>query len=155
MYTALTKISKNVMIAAAFGNVHGAYKPGNVKLSPERLGRHQAYIKEKHGLKDNKPALLVFHGGSGSLKSEIDEAVSYGVVKMNIDSDTQWAYWNGVLQFSKDKGPYLQSQIGNPEGPEKPNKKYYDPRVWIRKAEEQFKIRLIEACKDLKSYDKL
>jgi fructose-bisphosphate aldolase, class II len=153
VYTALSKISKNVMIAAAFGNVHGAYKPGNVKLAPHRLGKHQAYIKDAHNLKDPKPALLVFHGGSGSLKSEIDEAVSYGVVKMNIDSDTQWAYWNGVLKFSKEKAGYLQTQIGNPEGEENPNKKYYDPRVWIRKAEEEFKARLAEAFKDLKCYN--
>lgn len=149
VYTRLTKIDKKVMIAAAFGNVHGAYKPGNVKLAPERLGKHQAYIKEKHGLKDDKPALLVMHGGSGSLKSEIDEAVSHGVCKMNIDSDTQWAYWEGVLKNYNSKRGFLQSQVGNPDGEDKPNKKNYDPRVWIRKAEESFKTRLMGACEDL------
>lgn len=128
VYTALSAISKNFMIAAAFGNVHGAYKPGNVKLSPERLGDHQKFIKDKHGLKDDKPALLVFHGGSGSLKSEIDEAVSHGVIKMNIDSDTQWAYWEGVLKYYQSKMGYLKTQIGNPDGADLPNKSRYDPR---------------------------
>lgn len=153
VYSALLKIDKNFTIAAAFGNVHGVYKPGNVKLSPERLLKHQQYIKHKHGLTDDKPVLFVFHGGSGSLKSEIDDAVSYGVVKMNIDSDTQWAYWNGVLGFYKAKEGYLQTQVGNPDGPDKPNKKQYDPRAWIRKAEEAFKARLIEAFKDLQCYE--
>lgn len=153
VYTALMKVSKNFTIAAAFGNVHGVYKSGNVKLSPERLQKHQAYIKDKHGLKDDKPVLFVFHGGSGSLKSEIDEAVSYGVIKMNIDSDTQWAYWEGVLKFYKAKEGYLQTQIGNPDGEDKPNKKNYDPRAWIRKAEDAFKARLIESFKDLKCYE--
>lgn len=155
VYTALTKVSKNFMVAAAFGNVHGVYKPGNVNLSPKRLLSHQEYIKEKHGLKDEKPVLFVFHGGSGSEKSDIDEAVSYGVIKMNIDSDTQWAYWNGVKNFYKAKEGYLQTQIGNPDGPDKPNKKNYDPRVWIRKAEEAFKARLVESFKDLKCNDTL
>ncbi|KAI0564105.1 Fructose-bisphosphate aldolase [Gracilaria domingensis] len=153
VYSALMKVSKNFTIAAAFGNVHGVYKPGNVKLSPDRLSKHQKYIKEKHGLKDDKPVLFVFHGGSGSLKSEVDEAVSYGVIKMNIDTDTQWAYWKGVLDFYKDKEGYLQGQIGNPDGPDKPNKKKYDPRTWIRKAEESFKVRLTEAFKDLHSFE--
>lgn len=155
VYTRLTKIHPHVMIAAAFGNVHGAYKPGNVKLMPGNLGKHQAYIKEKNGLSDDKPALLVFHGGSGSLKSEIDEAVSYGVVKMNVDSDTQWAYWEGVLKNYKAKEGYLQTQVGNPDGADKPNKKQYDPRVWIRKAEESFKTRLTESFVDLKCKDTL
>lgn len=153
VYTALMKVSKNFTIAAAFGNVHGVYKPGNVKLAPERLARHQKYIKEKHGLKDDKPVLFVFHGGSGSLKSEVHEGVSNGVIKMNIDTDTQWAYWKGVRDFYKAKEGYLQSQIGNPDGPDKPNKKMYDPRNWLRKAELGFKERLIEAFKDLKSYE--
>lgn len=149
VYTALSKVSKNFMIAAAFGNVHGVYKPGNVKLSPERLAKHQAFIKEKHGTKDDKPVLFVFHGGSGSLKSEVDEAVRNGCIKMNIDTDTQWAYWTGVLNFYKSKEGYLQTQIGNPEGDDKPNKKNYDPRKWLRMAEESFKLRLTEAFKDL------
>jgi len=153
-YTAMSKISKNFMIAAAFGNVHGVYKPGNVKLSPGYLGKHQAHIKKVHNLDDDKPALLVFHGGSGSLRSEIDEAVGYGVVKMNIDTDTQWGYWSGLLGFYKEKEGYLQGQIGNPEGADKPNKKYYDPRVWIRKSEEGFKGRLKEAFADLNCLEK-
>lgn len=155
MYCALLKISKNFTVAAAFGNVHGVYKPGNVKLSPDRLWKAQVYIREKHDLKDEKPIMFVFHGGSGSLKSEIDEALSYGVVKMNIDSDTQWAYWDGVLGFYKKFEGYLQTQIGNPEGEDKPNKKKYDPRAWIRKAEESFKDRLIVAFQDLKCYGTL
>lgn len=153
IYVVLNAISKNFTVAAAFGNVHGVYKPGNVKLSPERLQKAQVYIKEKHGLKDDKPVLFVFHGGSGSLKSEIDDAVSYGVVKMNIDTDTQWAYWEGVLNFYKAKEGYLQGQIGNPDGADKPNKKQYDPRTWMRKAEDSFKKRLIDTFKDLNSID--
>lgn len=155
VYIALNKVSKYFSVAAAFGNVHGVYKPGNVKLSPERLGKHQEYIKEKHGLKDDKPILFVFHGGSGSLKSEIETALGFGVVKMNVDTDTQWAYWNGVLQFYKAKEGYLQGQIGNPDGADKPNKKQYDPRTWLRKAEDSFKTRLIESFKDLKCYETL
>jgi fructose-bisphosphate aldolase class II len=123
-------------IAAAFGNVHGVYKPGNVTLQPERLGNHQAYAKEKLGVESDKPLFLVMHGGSGSTDEEIATAVKNGVVKMNIDTDTQWAYWDGLRAFEADKHDYLQGQIGNPDGPDKPNKKFYDPRVWIRKAEE-------------------
>jgi len=149
VYSALIKISKHFTIAAAFGNVHGVYKPGNVRLRPDYLGKHQAYIQKKHGLSDPKPALLVFHGGSGSELKEIHEAVSYGVVKMNIDTDTQWGYWSGLLQYYKEKEGYLQGQIGNPDGPEKPNKKFYDPRVWVRKAEESFVVRLTQAYEDL------
>lgn len=151
-YTAMSAVSRNFTVAAAFGNVHGVYKPGNVKLSPEKLGDHQAYIKDKHDLKDSKPVLFVFHGGSGSEKSQIDEALGHGVIKMNIDTDTQWAYWDGVLQFYNQKSAYLQGQIGNPDGDDKPNKKNYDPRNWIRKAEQSFVIRLTEAFKDLKCY---
>lgn len=149
VYTALTKVSKNFTIAASFGNVHGVYKPGNVKLSPGFLGKHQAFIKEKHNTTDNKPALLVFHGGSGSTKAEILEAIGHGVIKMNIDTDTQWAYWEGIKDFYKAKEGYLQTQIGNPDGEDKPNKKVYDPRVWIRKAEQSFVKRLTEAFEDL------
>lgn len=155
VYTELSKVSKAFMVAAAFGNVHGVYKPGNVKLSPERLGTHQKYVKEKHGLKDEKPVLLVFHGGSGSEKSQIDEAIGYGVVKMNIDTDTQWAYWEGVLNLYKAKEGWLQGQIGNPDGADKPNKKQYDPRNWLRKAEVSFAKRLTESFKDLKCYHTL
>ena len=123
-------------IAAAFGNVHGVYKPGNVTLQPARLGKHQEYAKEKLGCESTKPIFLVMHGGSGSTDDEIKTAVEMGVVKMNIDTDTQWAYWDGLREFEKEKHDYLQGQIGNPTGEDKPNKKFYDPRVWIRKAEE-------------------
>jgi len=129
-------------IAAAFGNVHGVYKPGNVTLQPERLGKHQAYAKEKLGSSSDKPIFLVMHGGSGSTDEEIQTAVKNGVMKMNIDTDTQWAYWDGLRAFEKEKHDYLQGQIGNPTGPDKPNKKNYDPRVWVRKAEEA----MIERC---------
>jgi fructose-bisphosphate aldolase class II len=136
VYEALSKIGSMFSIAAAFGNVHGVYKPGNVTLQPHRLGKHQAYAKEKLGSTSDKPIFLVMHGGSGSTDEEIAEAVRNGVVKMNIDTDTQWAYWDGLREFEKEKHDYLQGQIGNPLGPDKPNKKFYDPRVWIRAAEE-------------------
>ena len=136
VYEALSKIGPMFSIAAAFGNVHGVYKPGNVTLQPERLGGHQKYAKEKLGCESDKPLFLVMHGGSGSTDAEIETAVKNGVVKMNIDTDTQWAYWDGLREFEAEKREYLQAQIGNPTGPDKPNKKFYDPRVWIRKAEE-------------------
>jgi len=136
VYEALSKIGPMFSIAAAFGNVHGVYKPGNVTLQPERLGKHQAYTKEKISSESDLPIFLVMHGGSGSTDEEIATAVKNGVIKMNIDTDTQWAYWDGLRQFEADKHDYLQGQIGNPDGADKPNKKYYDPRVWIRKAEE-------------------
>jgi len=136
VYEALSKIGPMFSVAAAFGNVHGVYKPGNVKLSPERLGKHQEYAKAKIGSPLDKPIFLVMHGGSGSTDEEISMAVKNGVVKMNIDTDTQWAYWDGLRLFEKEKHDFLQAQIGNPTGPDKPNKKFYDPRVWIRKAEE-------------------
>ena len=123
-------------IAAAFGNVHGVYKAGNVVLSPQLLGGHQAYIKEQLKCEDNLPAFLVMHGGSGSTKEEITTAVKNGVIKMNVDTDTQWAYWDGLRMFYKKNEAYLQGQVGNPEGEDKPNKKFYDPRVWVRAAEE-------------------
>jgi len=135
VYDALSKIGDMFSIAAAFGNVHGVYKPGNVTLQPERLGKHQEYAKEKLGCDSDKPIFLVMHGGSGSTKEEIQTAVVNGVIKMNIDTDTQWAYWDGLREFEADKHDYLQGQIGNPNGPDKPNKKFYDPRVWTRKAE--------------------
>merc|ERR1711998_59360 len=154
VYEALSKVSPMFTIAAAFGNVHGVYKPGNVKLQPGILGTSQKYIQDKLG-SGPKPVYFVFHGGSGSLKSEIEEAVSHGVVKMNVDTDTQWAYWEGLKDYYEAKKDYLQGQIGNPDGPEKPNKKFYDPRVWLRKAEETMIKRVKEASDDLGNKDKL
>jgi fructose-bisphosphate aldolase class II len=147
-YERLSKISKNFTIAASFGNVHGVYKPGNVKLQPVILKNSQEFIVKKFGTAP-QPVNFVFHGGSGSTLEEIREAISYGVIKMNIDTDTQWAFWDGVRGFYKKNEGYLQGQIGNPEGDDKPNKKYYDPRAWLRKGEESFKARLIQAFKDL------
>ncbi|WP_163322810.1 class II fructose-bisphosphate aldolase [Draconibacterium mangrovi] len=151
-YEELSKVSPNFTIAASFGNVHGVYKPGNVKLTPKILDNSQKYIQEKLGTKE-KPVNFVFHGGSGSTHEEIREAISYGVVKMNIDTDTQWAYWDGVRAFEAANHDYLQGQIGNPEGDEKPNKKFYDPRVWLRKAEESMIARLKQAFEDLNAID--
>jgi len=142
VYEALSAIGPMFSIAAAFGNVHGVYKPGNVKLSPEKLLTHQEYTKEKIGSDLERPIFLVMHGGSGSTDDEIKLAVANGVIKMNIDTDTQWAYWDGLRVFEADKHDYLQGQIGNPDGADKPNKKYYDPRVWIRKAEESMVARV-------------
>jgi fructose-bisphosphate aldolase class II len=149
VYTALNPISPKFTIAAAFGNVHGVYKPGNVKLQPELLDQFQKYGKEKIGT--DKPYFFVFHGGSGSEKHEIEAALKNGVCKMNVDTDTQWAYWEGILNFYKAKEGYLQGQIGNPEGSEKPNKSYYDPRKWVREAEVSMVKRVEESCKDLKN----
>lgn len=154
-YERLIKISPNFTIAASFGNVHGVYKPGNVKLTPTILRDSQKYVKEKFGLAEDKPMSLVFHGGSGSTPEEIKESVSYGVVKMNIDTDTQWATWEGIMKFYKENEAYLQGQLGNPTGPDAPNKKYYDPRVWLRKGQESMVARIVEACKELGSYDSL
>lgn len=140
-YAELMNVSPRFTIAAAFGNVHGVYKPGNVKLRPIILHNCQTYIQEKHGTPE-KPLNLVFHGGSGSTQEEIREAVSYGVVKMNIDTDLQWALWEGVKNYYTKNEAYLQGQIGNPKGPDEPNKKYYDPRAWLRSGEEAFKARL-------------
>lgn len=138
-------------IAAAFGNVHGVYKPGNVKLHPELLSKHQEYVKAKAGLSKEKPVYFVFHGGSGSSAAEINTAVDGGVVKMNIDTDTQWAYWEGVKNFYEKNKDYLQGQVGNPDGADKPNKSYYDPRVWMREAEKSFVSRAELAYKWLGS----
>ncbi len=154
-YEELSKISPNFTIAASFGNVHGVYKPGNVKLMPKILKNSQDYIVKKHGLTVEKPVTFVFHGGSGSTQEEIREAIGYGVVKMNIDTDTQWAYWDGVRGFEAKNRAYLQGQIGNPEGDEKPNKKYYDPRVWLRKGEESLIARLQIAFEDLNAINSL
>jgi fructose-bisphosphate aldolase class II len=142
------KVSPNFTIAAAFGNVHGVYKPGNVKLQPRILHNSQEFIQKKFGT-DEKPVNFVFHGGSGSSVEEIREAISYGAIKMNIDTDMQWAFWEGIKNYYESNRGYLQSQIGNPDGDEKPNKKYYDPRVWQRKGEDSFVARLTQAFDDL------
>ena len=147
-YNELIQISDKFTIAASFGNVHGVYKPGNVKLTPKILDNSQKYIQEKYNTGKN-PVDLVFHGGSGSSEAEIKEAISYGVIKMNIDTDTQWAFWNGVLENYKKKEAYLQGQIGNPDGDDKPNKKHYDPRAWLREGEKSMVERLKTAFKDL------
>jgi fructose-bisphosphate aldolase class II len=147
-YEELKKVSDNFTIAAAFGNVHGVYKPGNVKLTPIILKNSQDYIQKKFGTGKN-PVNFVFHGGSGSEPEKIREAIEYGAIKMNIDTDTQWAFWEGVLNYYKAKNGYLQGQIGNPEGDDKPNKKFYDPRVWLRESEKSFVKRMTQAFEDL------
>ena len=147
-YEELLAVSPRFTIAAAFGNVHGVYKPGNVKLEPVILHNSQKYIQEKHHTEEN-PVNFVFHGGSGSEPEKIKEAVSYGVIKMNIDTDTQWAFWDGIRGYEAKNHDYLQSQIGNPEGEDVPNKKYYDPRKWLRAGEESMKDRLVRAFTDL------
>ncbi len=152
-YNHLREVGPNFSIAASFGNVHGVYKPGNVKLSPEILKNSQEFVQKKYGTA-MKPVNFVFHGGSGSLQSEIREAIDYGVIKMNIDTDMQWAFWEGIKNFYQEKEGYLQSQLGNPEGPEAPNKKYYDPRVWLRKGEENFIKRLKLAFEDLNNINR-
>ncbi|MGD2034092.1 MAG: class II fructose-bisphosphate aldolase [Bacteroidales bacterium] len=152
-YEELSKISKNFTVAASFGNVHGVYKPGNVKLTPKILDNSQKYIQEKYGTEE-KPVNFVFHGGSGSSREEIREAISYGVIKMNIDTDTQWAFWDGVRAYEAANHDYLQGQIGNPEGEDKPNKKKYDPRVWLREGEKSMVERLKIAFEDLNCLDR-
>jgi fructose-bisphosphate aldolase, class II len=152
-YEELIKISPNFTIAASFGNVHGVYKPGNVKLTPKILDNSQKFISKKHDL-DAKPIDFVFHGGSGSSLEEIREAISYGVVKMNIDTDTQWATWDGIRKYEAKNRAYLQGQIGNPDGDDKPNKKYYDPRVWLRSGQETMIERLKIAFNDLNNIDR-
>jgi fructose-bisphosphate aldolase class II len=147
-YAELSKVSDRFTVAAAFGNVHGVYKPGNVQLRPKILRDSQQHVQQKLGTGD-KPVSFVFHGGSGSSVEEIREAISYGVIKMNIDTDTQWAYWDGVRGFYRENEGYLQGQIGNPDGEDKPNKKYYDPRKWLRGAEASMKARLLKAFDDL------
>jgi fructose-bisphosphate aldolase class II len=147
-YDHLSKVSDRFTVAASFGNVHGVYKPGNVKLTPVILKNSQEYI-QKERKTGPKPVDFVFHGGSGSTPEEIAEAISYGVIKMNIDTDLQWAFWDGIRKFYHDKKDYLQGQIGNPEGDDKPNKKYYDPRVWLRSGEQEFSKRLEQAFKEL------
>jgi len=152
-YEELSKISNRFTVAAAFGNVHGVYKPGNVKLQPVILKNSQEYIQNKFNTKE-KPVYFVFHGGSGSSRKEIREAISYGVIKMNIDTDTQWAMWDGVRNYDAKYHDYLQGQIGNPEGDDKPNKKYYDPRKWLREGETSMIERLKIAFEDLNNIDR-
>jgi len=153
-YEKLKAISDNFTIAAAFGNVHGVYKPGNVVLTPKILDNSQKFVQEKFGTSE-KPINFVFHGGSGSTVEEIREAIDYGVIKMNIDTDLQFAYTEGIRDYMINNIDYLKAQIGNPEGEEKPNKKFYDPRVWIRKGEETFAKRLVKAFEDLNNVNTL
>jgi fructose-bisphosphate aldolase, class II len=153
-YEELMKVSDRFIVAAAFGNVHGVYKPGNVVLRPKILRDSQEYVQQKFGTAEN-PISFVFHGGSGSSLEEIREAISYGVIKMNIDTDLQWAFLSGVRGYYEANKGYLQTQIGNPEGDDVPNKKYYDPRKWLRVAEESFKARLKQAFEDLNNVDTL
>lgn len=153
-YEELSKVSHRFTIAAAFGNVHGVYKPGNVKLTPVILKNSQDYVAKKYNLEHN-PVDFVFHGGSGSTVEEIREAISYGVIKMNIDTDLQFAYTEGIRDYMTSKIDYLKTQIGNPEGSDVPNKKYYDPRAWVRQGELTFNARLEEAFKDLNNVNTL
>jgi len=153
MYKGLMEVSDQFTIAASFGNVHGVYKPGNVRLEPIILKKSQEYIQEKFNTAHNEVS-FVFHGGSGSTREEIRESIGYGVIKMNIDTDTQWAFWDGIRNFYQKNEGYLQGQIGNPDGDDKPNKKYYDPRVWLRKGEESMRDRLKLAYEDLNSLNR-
>ena len=153
-YNELLKVSENFTIAASFGNVHGVYKPGNVKLTPIILDNSQKYIQKKFNTAE-KPVDFVFHGGSGSSREEIREGVSYGVIKMNIDTDTQWSFWDGVRKYEAKNHGYLQGQIGNPEGEDMPNKKKYDPRAWLREAEKSTVERLKIAFEDLNCMNRL
>jgi len=153
-YEKLNAISHRFTVAASFGNVHGVYKPGNVVLTPTILRDSQKHVSEKFGLPKNS-LNFVFHGGSGSTEAEIQESISYGVIKMNIDTDTQWATWDGVRQYEADHHDYLQGQIGNPSGEDAPNKKYYDPRAWLRAGQETMVARLEKAFSDLNAIDVL
>ncbi|MDD5320106.1 MAG: class II fructose-bisphosphate aldolase [Methylococcales bacterium] len=153
-YEELSKISHRFTIAASFGNVHGVYKPGNVKLTPAILSNSQKYVSKKYDVPPNT-LNFVFHGGSGSTAAEIKESISYGVVKMNIDTDTQWATWEAIMNYYKKNEAYLQGQIGNPDGDDKPNKKYYDPRVWQRAGEVGMVTRLEQAFQELNAVNSL
>jgi fructose-bisphosphate aldolase class II len=153
-YSELMKVSPRFTIAAAFGNVHGVYKPGNVKLTPTILRDSQDYIQKKHNTGKN-PVDFVFHGGSGSTPEEIKEAISYGVIKMNIDTDLQFAFTEGIRDYMVSKIDYLKTQIGNPDGTDSPNKKHYDPRKWIREGEMTFNKRLEQAFADLNNVNTL
>merc|ERR1719453_1800253 len=151
VYEALASVpNAEFTVAAAFGNVHGVYSPGNVRLEPEILHNTQKYISEKLGLPEgSKPVKFVFHGGSGSDVKDIKYAIEAGVIKMNIDTDTQWAFWDGIRAYEAKNRPYLRGQIGNPDGDDKPNKKYYDPRIPLRSGEEYMAARLVKAMEDL------
>jgi fructose-bisphosphate aldolase class II len=153
-YEELSKVSKRFTVAAAFGNVHGVYKPGNVKLTPKILKNSQEYISKKFNVPNNTID-FVFHGGSGSSVEEIREAIGYGAIKMNIDTDMQYAFMCGIRDYFESNHDYLKNQIGNPDGSDIPNKKYYDPRVWLRKAELSFKTRLTQAFHDLNNVNTL
>jgi fructose-bisphosphate aldolase class II len=153
-YEELSKVSSQFTIAAAFGNVHGVYKPGNVKLTPKILKNSQEFVSQKYGVEHNHID-FVFHGGSGSTVEEIREGISYGVIKMNIDTDMQYAFMSGIRDYVSSKKDYLQGQIGNPDGPDSPNKKYYDPRVWLRAGEVTFIERLKQAFEDLNNVNTL
>jgi fructose-bisphosphate aldolase class II len=153
-YEELSKVSPRFTVAAAFGNVHGVYKPGNVKLTPEILKNSQEYISNKYGVPHNHID-FVFHGGSGSSLDEIRESIGYGVIKMNIDTDLQYAFTEGIRDYMGEKAAYLKAQIGNPEGDDVPNKKFYDPRVWLRKGEDTLRNRLKKAFEDLNNIDTL
>lgn len=153
-YEELSKVSDQFTIAAAFGNVHGVYKPGNVKLTPKILKNSQEHISKKYGVEHNHID-FVFHGGSGSTVEEIREGISYGVIKMNIDTDLQYAFMEGIRDYMGTKAEYLKKQIGNPDGSDVPNKKYYDPRVWLREGEKTFVARLKKAFEDLNNVNTL
>ncbi|SLM41053.1 fructose-bisphosphate aldolase 1 [Lasallia pustulata] len=155
IYHTLSAISPYFSIAAGFGNVHGVYKPGNVKLHPELLGKHQQYVKEKINAKEDKPVFLVFHGGSGSTKQEYKDAIGYGVVKVNLDTDLQYAYLTGIRDYVLKKKDYLMSQVGNPDGEDKPNKRYFDPRVWVREGEKTMTARVQEGLEDFNAAGQL
>ncbi|KAJ5728259.1 Fructose-bisphosphate aldolase 1 [Penicillium malachiteum] len=155
IHNALKPISPYFSIAAGFGNVHGVYKPGNVRLHPELLSKHQAYVKEQTKSTKDKPVFFVFHGGSGSSKAEYKEAISYGVVKVNVDTDMQYAYLSGVRDFIQSKKDYLQTMVGNPDGEDKPNKKFFDPRVWVREGEKTMSKRTQVALEDFNTSNQL
>lgn len=155
VYESLSKISPNFSIAAAFGNVHGVYKPGNVQLKPEILGEHQEYAKKQIGTDNRHPLYLVFHGGSGSSQQEFDTAIKNGVVKVNLDTDCQYAYLEGIRDYVLKKQDYLKTPVGNPEGEDKPNKKYFDPRVWVREGEKTMSKRITEALEIFHAKDQL
>ncbi|KAH8674895.1 fructose-bisphosphate aldolase [Ilyonectria robusta] len=148
IYQTLSAISPYFSIAAGFGNVHGVYKPGNVKLHPELLGKHQAHVKAAIGSALDKPVFFVFHGGSGSSKEEYSEAISHGVVKVNMDTDMQFAYCAGIRDYMVNKKDYVTTLVGNPDGEDKPNKKFFDPRVWVREGEKTMTARVAVALKD-------